>query len=417
MASPFSFLRSGPPPPKVALLPSALFFTRTVAVTPGAAPAEAAAQIELALEAVAPFPLAQLYYGWFWPAGAEQAFVYAAYRRRFTAEQTAAWDGAEVVLPEFAAAFGAQLDPAAALVFHAPDALTAVLRGSAGLPSRIVSAALAPEATDADRAAARDGLLRDLGGSKSVVDLTAPLAPGPAESDREIEFRSGDFVSRLPAAVLAALDVRDKGELAALRNARRRDVVLWRTAVGLAASLVLLGLGELALVGGRMWQQSRNRQVAAQKAEVDRISGIHELTGKIEELATKRLRPVEMLMQLVGENYDRKPDEIWFTRVQSDTTRGLYSIFVEGVAANAALVNSYEATLRKVPQIEKADIQISGSIGQQAKFLLTAVFKPDAFPPVAAPAVEATAAAPEKAPAPAPAAAPEAPKKSPAPRT
>jgi len=420
MASPFSFLRSGPPPPKVALLPSALFFTRTVAVTPGAAPAEAAAQIELALEAVAPFPLAQLYYGWFWAPGAEQAFVYAAYRRRFTAEQTAAWEGAEVVLPEFAAAFGATLEPATTLVVTAPDALTAVHWGPAGFPARVLSAALPPEATDDDRAAARDGLFRDLGGSKTVVDLATPLAPAPAETDLEIEFRSGDFVSRLSAATLAALDVRDKGELAALRNARRRDVVLWRTAVGLAASLVLLGLGELALVGGRMWQQARNRQVAAQKPEVDRISGIHELTGKIEELATKRLRPVEMLMQLVGENYDRKPDEIWFTRVQADTTRGLYSIFVEGIAANAALVNSYEATLRKVPQIEKADIQISGSIGQQAKFLLTAVFKPDAFPPAAAPAPEATAAAPTPAPAAAPAAAaagPEAQKKSPAPRT
>ncbi len=415
MASPFSFLRSGPPPPKVALLPSALFFTRTVAVAPGASAAEAAAQIELALEAVAPFPLAQLYYGWFRGPGAEQAFVYAAYRRRFTAEQTAAWEGAEVVLPEFAAAFGADLEPATALVFSAPDALTAVLWGSGGLPARIVSAALAPEASADDRAAARDGLFRELGGCKTVLDLDTPLAPAPAETDREIEFRSGDFVSRLPAAALAALDVRDKGELAALRAARRRDVVLWRTAVGLAASLVLLGLGELALVGGRVWQQSRDRRVAAQKPEVDRISGIHELTGKIEELATKRLRPVEMLMQLVGENYDRKPDEIWFTRVQSDTSKGLYTIYVEGIAANAALVNSYEATLRKVPQIEKADIQISGSIGQQAKFLLTAVFKPDAFPPVAAPASEATAAAPASAPTPASGA--ESPPKAPAPRT
>lgn len=419
MASPFSFLRAGPPPPKVALLPSALFFTRTVAVTPGAAAAEAASQIELALEAVAPFPLAQLYYGWFWTPGAENAFVYAAYRRRFTAEQTAAWEGAEVVLPEFAAAFGATLEPATALVFHASDALTAVLWGAAGLPAGVVTAALAPEASDTDRAAAREGLLRDLGGTKTVVDFAAPLAPAPAVSDREIEFRGGDFVSRLSAATLAALDVRDKAELAALRGARRRDVVLWRTAVGLAASLVLLGLGELALVGGRMWQQSRNRQVVAQKPEVDRISGIHELTGKIEELATKRLRPVEMLMQLVGENYDRKPDEIWFTRVQSDTTKGLYTIYVEGIAANAALVNSYEATLRKVPQIEKADIQISGSSGQQAKFLLTAVFKPDAFPPVAPPAPAATAAAPPASPAaaPAPAAGPEAAKKSPVPRT
>src|SRR5262245_13996242 len=98
-ASPLRLLRAGPPPPKVALLPDALFFTRAVPVTNGALPAEATTQIELAIEGFSPFPLAQLYYGWFWIPGAEQALVFAAYRRRFTAEQTALWGDAELVLP------------------------------------------------------------------------------------------------------------------------------------------------------------------------------------------------------------------------------------------------------------------------------------------------------------------------------
>ena len=81
-ASPLSFLRAGPPPPTVALLPDALFFTRAVPITTGATAAEAAAQIELALEAVSPFPLAQLYYGWFWqlknlPDAPESRYLYA----------------------------------------------------------------------------------------------------------------------------------------------------------------------------------------------------------------------------------------------------------------------------------------------------------------------------------------------------
>src|SRR3954467_7049207 len=97
-ASPLSFLRAGPPPPKVALLPDALFFTRLVPIAAGASPVEVTAQVELALEAVSPFPLAQLYYGWFWKPGLEKAFVYAAYRRRFTTDQTAAWADAELVL-------------------------------------------------------------------------------------------------------------------------------------------------------------------------------------------------------------------------------------------------------------------------------------------------------------------------------
>ena len=114
MSSPFRFLRAGPPPPRVALLSDALFFTRSVPVAKGATPAQAAAELELALEGISPFPLAQLYYGWFWVPGAERALVFASYRRRFTAEQTADWEQAELVLPTFAAVLGAEVDAAKA---------------------------------------------------------------------------------------------------------------------------------------------------------------------------------------------------------------------------------------------------------------------------------------------------------------
>jgi hypothetical protein len=83
-ASPLSFLRSGPPPPKVALLRDAVFFSRAVAVPAGATRAEVVSLVGLALEGLSPFPLAQLYYGYFWPEGATQVLAYASYRRRFT---------------------------------------------------------------------------------------------------------------------------------------------------------------------------------------------------------------------------------------------------------------------------------------------------------------------------------------------
>src|SRR4051812_6492829 len=119
-------LRAGPPPPKIALLPDALFFTRAVPIAAGATAATAAAEVELALEAVSPFPLTQLYYGWFWTPGAERAFVFAAYRRRFTSEQTATWQGAELVLPIFASVLGANVEPATTILLASPEGLTAV---------------------------------------------------------------------------------------------------------------------------------------------------------------------------------------------------------------------------------------------------------------------------------------------------
>ncbi|MEO5961504.1 MAG: hypothetical protein ABIZ49_08440, partial [Opitutaceae bacterium] len=195
-ASFFSALRSGPPPPKVALLPDALFFTRSVPVAAGATPTEATSQIELALEAVSPFPLAQLYYGWFWTPGAGQAFVYAAYRRRFTAEQTAAWADAELVLPVSAALLGGEVKPATTAILDSPEGVTAVHWETPAVPSKVLFRPLDPEASDEDRSRVRGELIDAMGGSKTVVDL-APPAAEPAKSDREIVFRADDFISRL----------------------------------------------------------------------------------------------------------------------------------------------------------------------------------------------------------------------------
>ncbi len=378
-ASPLSFLRAGPPPPKVALLPDALFFSRAVPIAAGATPAEAAAQIELALEGVSPFPLAQLYYGWFWTPGAEQALVYAAYRRRFTTEQVALWEGSELVLPAFAALAGASVAPATTVVLHAPDGLTAVHWDQPAAPSKIVVRSLEPEATEEQRAAVREALLREFDGSRKVIELTEPVAPEPSRSDREVSFRSGDFVARLPAAATAALDVRDKADLAALRSARRRDVLLWRVTVGAAAALLLFGLAELSLAGAGAWHKTRQRQHDAQKDPVAKIANMQELTNRIDDLKTKRLLPLEMVTQLVGENLERKPEEIQFTSVQADTTRGLNSVFVQGKTTNPAQVNVYEKTLKALPTVESVDAPISQIGGGGARFTLTVTFKPNAL--------------------------------------
>jgi hypothetical protein len=192
-------------------------------------------------------------------------------------------------------------------------------------------------------------------------------------------FRSGDFVSKLPGPIAGAMDVRDKTELAALRSARKRDVMMWRVALGCAAALILLTIGEVALIGGRAWQDVRKNQIARQKPLVDKITAIADLSIRIEDLATKRLLPLEMVTQLVGENLERKPEEIQFTRIQAEQARGLYTIFIEGKTSNSAMVSVYQKTLQALPSVEKVDAPITRALGNQATFTLTVVFKPNAL--------------------------------------
>src|SRR4051812_49370173 len=201
---------AGPPPPKVALLPDALFFTRSVPIAAGATPAEAAAQVELALEAMSPFPLAQLYYGWFWAPGVDHAFVFAAYRRRFTTDQTADWGNSELVAPAFCAVLGAEVGPSTTIVLNAADSVTAVYWDAPPVPAKVLVRTLEPETTDEARAQVREELLRAVGGSRTIIDVQAPLVAESTRDDSEMLFRSGDFQSTVPTSTAQFLDVRDK---------------------------------------------------------------------------------------------------------------------------------------------------------------------------------------------------------------
>ena len=97
-------------------MPDALFFARAIPIAPDTPAADVAAQVELALESLAPFPVAQLYHGYYFPPGATAALVFASYRRRFTAEQTELWFDADLVLPTFAAVLGAPLAPGTTVI-------------------------------------------------------------------------------------------------------------------------------------------------------------------------------------------------------------------------------------------------------------------------------------------------------------
>ena len=384
-------LRAGPPPPKVALLPDGLFFTRAVPVAAGATPAEAAAQVELALEALSPFPIAQLFYGYFWTPGSETAFAFAAYRRRFTSDQIAAWTGAELVLPAFAALLGAAVKPATTVILTSAEGLTAIHWEKGSVPASVLFRPFppavegAPEAdpaqVDATRALLRDELIRDAGGSHTVIDLTTAPVADPARSDREVTFRSGELVSHVNATSIAALDVRDKGELASLRAARRRDVILWRVALGCAAALLLLAVGEFGLIGGRAWQKVRDTKFRTQKPLVEKIMTSDALARRIDDLATKRLLPWEMMMAIIGENKAILPKEIYFGRVYTTPGTGIYTLSIDAQTTNVGTISVYSTALKALPGIENVETRGLQARGDNATFTLVITFKPDVIKP------------------------------------
>jgi hypothetical protein len=372
-------LKSGARAPKVCLLPDALFFTRTFPVAAGASAEEAAVQAELALEAISPFPPAQLYHGFFWAPGAGRVLVFAAYRRRLTREQLAEWDGAALVLPAFAALLGIEPPSATTLLVPSAEGLTAIHWDSGVVPAAVQFRPLAPEPTDDDRTRARDELLRQFSGSKHVIELTGPpVAEAATRGGDEFRFAAGDRVSRLTARRAAAMDVRDKTELAALRRARARDVALWRVFVGCLAAILLMLVGGVALAADGFRQRAREARVAAQQPIVEQIKTAQSFTTRIDELSTKRLLPLEML-SVVSE---KKPPGIQFLRA---TTGGLYTLTVDAQTTAPSEVAGFRTALADLPACEQVDVRDQRTRDNLMTFTLVVTFRPEAVKPAAAP--------------------------------
>jgi hypothetical protein len=363
----------------VALLQDAVFFSRVVAVPKDASQAEVVSLVSLALEALSPFPLAQLYFGYYWPAGSEQALAYASYRRRFTVDQLEDWPDAEFVIPTFAAVLGCEVDPATTFILASPDGITAVHWEVGPVPSLVLHQPIPPEAKEEERAAVRAALIKAARGSKTVVDVPVPPAALPRRSDGEIAFHVGNVVSRIPVAVASNLDVRDKADLLALARARRRDVILWRTMVGAMAACALFAVGEVALAGCGLWQKARKAKVVAQESTVEHIMDEKDLASRIDDLSTKRLLPLEMISTVApAVALPSASPTIQFLRASTGT---LNTIQIEAQTNNAGEIAGYKTAVEQMPTCDHVEIKDQRTHDNQVSFTLIVTFKPGALTP------------------------------------
>ena len=362
-----------PPATPVILLPSERFFVRTVALAPDA---PAAPQVELALENAAPFPVAQLYYGYLVAPAGDRALVYAAYRKKFSATEAAGWSEATAVLPAFFALLGNPPKTAAIRFWSEIGHLTAMAwNGREAFPvavmARAVDETTAPEA--------RRALLAELSERTGLTDPTVHEFTGAAATSYSlakgtvaIELKSAALT--LTAAAVGRADVRDKDFLVQRQQTMKRDLRLWRVfqicAGGLAAALVL----EAGLFAANFKVKSVKGVVQQQSAEVQKIETAQALTTRIGEMTRSRLKPFEMIA-LVNQN---RPASIQFIRA---TTTGTFSLEVEAQTNTAPDVGQFEAILRATPELAAIEVRDLRSRDGVTAFTLSITFKPAALQP------------------------------------
>ncbi|MEY4818732.1 MAG: hypothetical protein RLZZ23_1505 [Verrucomicrobiota bacterium] len=337
-------------PQEAAMLPGNRFFVRRLSVEGDDIPG----QVNLALEAISPFPLEQMLVGFVTSADGKQVLAYAAHRRRFTAEESFAWPEDCQVVPEFLALCGHR--PAAdGIVVHRSDERLTALAWKAGdeLPAAIVVAELA----DTDEAAiAREAATRaDLAAETPVENVTGVLAGAIVEGDLILkgEFE-GTFT--IPQKGLDDSDIRDSDFLAERRKKERLNLILWNAARLGAAVLVVSLL--LDITGGVVGMRRASLEVAneARRPQVEDIEASQAITSRILELGVKRLLPMEMLA-LVNE---KRPATVEFTNIQceikkaKDSTIAKPMMTVDAKTPNAGDISDFLKAVQSMPEVEAA---------------------------------------------------------------
>jgi hypothetical protein len=350
MTSPFTRAFTGPKPQEAAMLPGNRFFVRRLSVEGDDVPG----QVNLALEAISPFPLEQMLVGFVTSADGKQVLAYAAHRRRFTAEESFAWPEDCQVVPEFLALCGHR--PAAdGIVVHRSNERLTALAWKAGdeLPAAIVVAELA----DADEAGlAREAAARaDLAADTPVENLTGVLAGAIVEGDLILkgEFE-GTFT--IPKKGLDDSDIRDSDFLAERRKKERLNLILWNAARLGAAVLVVSLLLDIAGVVVGMRKASLEVANEARRPLVEDIEASQAITSRILELGVKRLLPIEMLA-LVNE---KRPATVEFTNIQceikkaKDSTIAKPMMTVDAKTPNAGDISDFLKAVQAMPEVEAA---------------------------------------------------------------
>lgn len=350
----------------ILLVPGDRFFVKPVTLDPAA---PAAAQVEIALEESSPFPLAQMYHGFVRSGDGSRALAYAAYRRRFTPEETAEWADASRVLPDFLALLGPRPSgPAVVIQSHAGGLAGAAWDGKADLPVAVLVQSVA-EAGEAQIAGMAAELHRRGGpGGADVRRLSGPASAG-VTTEGGVVFRvGGEETMRLPAAAAETADIRDKSFL----GSRHRDEQSrrgWWVAFLAVAALGLLAAG-VEIAAGVMGVRNRRQleAVARQADEVARIETAETLAKRVEDLNARPERPFEWLAAAGAV----RPRSVQFVRAASRSNRTLE---IEAQTGDAADAGAYEAALRQLPQVESVETRELRARGGLTTFIMAVKFK------------------------------------------
>lgn len=357
-------------PNGTALLPATRFFVRRIPLVAGQDPV---AQVELALETIGPFMPGQLYYGYCPSRDGTLALVFAAYRKNFSAADTADWAMAHAVLPEFAVWLGQAANVPAGLWLHElPDSLTIIAwDGKSDLPAGMLTRETTAETREKVRAELIEEARRRFDGGSGAPKILSGSTVAGTPGKEGLPLTAGDRSTLLAPPQLRAIDVRDKVELAGQLTRQKRDRLIWLAFASAVAGLAACVVVELGVQLSNFLLARQRSALEANAAAVRQIEQANLLVVRMENLAGQSLRPLEML-KIVDEV---RPKTLEFVGVRTSGTNPRL-MEIDAQSGNPADPQEYERALGRTPSIEKVELRDYQFRGGKTTFVISVLFRP-----------------------------------------
>jgi hypothetical protein len=351
------------------LLPSDVFFCRTSQVPQAMKVEEIPGFIQLEIEAMAPFPIENLAWGYLL-AQDGRAMTYAAMSERAfpDGKSEALWHALPSFVP-FCLCEVPQKD--IVRVCHAGGSLSAIwLRAGQLVPDKVLSRRM-DASTPADALPAkRDAFLSSLG---LAPDAAEPGVWTCAHIDSRAENRLSFTLHQvLPSAkpverivhmegdTLWRADARGWPFATRERTSRRKDHLAWLALSGAGMAAALFVVAHLFLFLQGLWTGHLKRSAAEDAPLVATLQSKADFSANLESVSEREMKPFSMLAAL---NTGRPP-QLYFERV----TANAWNIMrIEGAAQRAEQVQSYVEALGTNPSVrEVRNVRTTFSSGKTA---------------------------------------------------
>ena len=334
------------PLPDVLVLPAEYFFIEKVEVPTALAPAELADFAELSMEAVSPFPLDQLRWGFLIAPDSQHLLIYAALKERLKLAGHTELESYTWVLPDFTTLQGARFTRDTEVVLEGEHYTTSFLLPSGeASPENIRSL---PAGSDTPHSK---------GQSIHLKLLTVEL------SEQSIPTFKFETIGESPAdglwsplepdeASLWNADIRPSSFKTVERSARRTTSLVTRIMGYAAIFAIVLIVFEGLLFLGDFWLGTRTAKIDEQATPVRRIEDKQSLLNKLDQVAQNELRPIAMLTAANEVRTALGTTGIEYDETIIDSSNRLT---IEGKANTINELNLYTKSLRQSGKFQLAE--------------------------------------------------------------